>query len=340
MPILLALVFRHLPDLGFTLITLTILSALTSVAILWREGLRILADMAEALDDYRARRRASKSHPQARKALVIFLTLLVVASSHRQAHGQESPLPSSPHVNGTPLANKDDQHIRADVKIVSAPPRDSYDIWAFWISVVLAVVGIAGIYFAIRTLNKLERQTKATEDAARATLKQAEHMMSSERAWVVISSLKDEVRQILRPGKFVSGRNFWWQIQNVGKTPAMIIETQAICIIEQEGVINLPVEPEFWDGPVAYQERILAPGASMDFFTYFSGTNKTIFRGEIVSIGLVSMVAYGYVRYRTAFDDTVHESWFCDYAEATDSKPAPYLFRPKLDAALEYTKHT
>jgi hypothetical protein len=156
----------------------------------------------------------------------------------------------------------------------------------------------------------------------------------------VISSLNDEARQILPLDKVVAGRDFWWQIRNVGKTPARIVETQAICTIEQEGVMSLPAEPEVWDGPVLYRDRILAPGASMDFFTYFSGTNKKIFREEIVSFGLVSMVAYGYVRYRTAFDDTVHESRFCDFAEIVDSKPVPYLFRPKLDAPLGYTTHT
>jgi hypothetical protein len=57
--------------------------------------------------------------------------------------------------------------------------------WPNW---VLAFVGIGGIFVAVKTLRKIERQTKATEDAAVAANRNIEIIVSKERARIRIES--------------------------------------------------------------------------------------------------------------------------------------------------------
>jgi hypothetical protein len=57
--------------------------------------------------------------------------------------------------------------------------------WYEWVTwggnIALAAVGTGGILVAVRTLKKIERQTKATEDQAR-------YLTTSDRAWIIVSS--------------------------------------------------------------------------------------------------------------------------------------------------------
>lgn len=47
--------------------------------------------------------------------------------------------------NSSKVQSETNDHIQADVRVTSAPGKDRYDKAAFWISVVLAAAGIAGI---------------------------------------------------------------------------------------------------------------------------------------------------------------------------------------------------
>ena len=55
-----------------------------------------------------------------------------------------------------------------DVRIISTPQKDAYDDISLFINVALALVGIVGVVVAVCTLRKIERQTRATEDAVSA----------------------------------------------------------------------------------------------------------------------------------------------------------------------------
>ncbi len=72
------------------------------------------------------------------------------------------------------------------VKVVSLPPRDPFD-WITWTAnLLLVAVGIGGIIVACLTLRKIERQTKAGENAAQAAFLSAQAVVNSERAWLDI----------------------------------------------------------------------------------------------------------------------------------------------------------
>jgi hypothetical protein len=66
------------------------------------------------------------------------------------------------------------------------PPKDKYDWIAYAANLLLMIVGIGGIFVAIKTLKKIERQTKATEDSAAAALKSINIQEIQLRQWVEI----------------------------------------------------------------------------------------------------------------------------------------------------------
>jgi len=109
--------------------------------------------------------------------------------------------------------------------------RDCFDKWTLIFSCVLAVAGVVGIIVALMTVF-------ATRDAAKAALKQANHMVASERAWVVVSKVNLTSGSIDHPNGsnqvFVS-----CGAKNYGQTPARILGMNVRLAI---GPINDPEE--------------------------------------------------------------------------------------------------
>lgn len=178
---------------------------------------------------------------------------------------------------------------------------------------------------------------KAAKEAAEAALKQAAIQEVAQRAWLTISSVNRTEQ---------GSMTYWWKVKNASDTPAKIVETQALCIVSGNGPCKLPPNPEFPSGTVQYQDRMLAPGDSIEFHTYWSGDDRMVLAGYEEVPKRVFMVAYGYVKYRTVLDKETHESRFCDYFESSRiNAVAPGLagktrFRPKLDVPLSYTECT
>jgi hypothetical protein len=133
--------------------------------------------------------------------------------------------------------------------------------WYEWVSwganIALVLVGAGGIWVAVCTLKKIERQTKAGEDAAKAALAQANHTIAAERAWLVVEAAMGDFRPI-------AGINmtFRWSIRNGGKTPARIIGTQCIYqMVAGDYLCSFPAEPVF-PNPVEAEGLLLVPGGS------------------------------------------------------------------------------
>jgi DNA-binding protein YbaB len=81
------------------------------------------------------------------------------------------------------LQAEHDKHVEADVRIISSPTKDRYDKAAFWISVVLAVVGVMGVIAAVRTLSlinaqvaEMRRQRVVMQRTLASIRRQANHM--------------------------------------------------------------------------------------------------------------------------------------------------------------------
>jgi hypothetical protein len=100
------------------------------------------------------------------------LSIQADAQPHKTQQASKSVKPPSPVAPVAPqetdlpsLQSKQHEHVDADVRVVSTPAKDGYDKAVVWINSALALIGTLGIVTALITLRKLERQTKATEDA-------------------------------------------------------------------------------------------------------------------------------------------------------------------------------
>jgi len=184
------------------------------------------------------------------------------------------------------------------------------------------------------------RAAKATEDAARASQKQIDHLLTSERAWLTITAVNKR-DCVIRRGALPP---FRWRVKNVGKTPAKIIETQAACQLTDS--YKFPLDPAFPTDTIKVQDRILAPGDIMEYFTYWSDENGQILRCQMEDIEVVWLTAFGYVKYKTVLDEEIHETRFCDdfinglTPEERNGRAIRIRFMPNLLVPSSYTKST
>ncbi len=111
------------------------------------------------------------------------------------------------------IQDKEDNQVNADIRVVSTPEKDFYDKAPFWINLILAVIGTLGIGAAFKTLHKLERQTKATENQVTAS-------HDGLRAW--IAAAVEEIDYAEQPFLPITERRAFYKIENYGQTPAFI----------------------------------------------------------------------------------------------------------------------
>ena len=285
------------------------------------------------------------------KRLVIFAVLVLgfTSAAHSKSSGQNQKGKAqdepSPAVT---IIDNSTRRTQADSSAQKAPESHAeieYSNWA------LVLVGALGVAAAVATLLQIERQTKtgvdaakAAKDGAQAALNQAKAMMASERAWIAIRSSMDGYI----PGVGDDLR-YWWILENAGKTPARIIETQCMYeLIQPEELTNLPSVPNYPE-PIKLSGFLLSPGAKEDYHTFLrtGGDGRPVKKGEIdgeiirgVEWEMMYLRVYGYVRYFDGMSDDPKESRFCDYYvwPLSTRPPRATGFRHLLGVPSEYTK--
>ena len=207
-------------------------------------------------------------------------------------------------------------------------------------SIGLFLAGIPGIFVALRTLKVLSRQarsmrrqTKPIRKSAEAALLSAQAIMGSERAWILV---KPELPDGLRAAPQNQITRFRWSIKNVGRTPARLLETDALAA-RIEKMKDFPPEPRYVGKPLSMNEFLLVPNDSIPITWMIEGDSLT--EGEVAKIreGLsLHFAAYGYVKYLDVFDKP-HTMRFCHrfvvYADTGKEG-----FEPYTDAPPEYNK--
>lgn len=149
------------------------------------------------------------------KSVVLAISLLAVSLAPRnqqnkadQAKQGEQPAPvTAPlmvpeQVDSPSLKPKPAEEKQRDnpiiVSVVSSPKKDWYDKASVWINGSLVLIGIGGIVVAVGTLKKIERQTKATEEAARVAKSNMTALIGKERARVRVDKPSKSL-DFLRP---------------------------------------------------------------------------------------------------------------------------------------------
>lgn len=113
--------------------------------------------------------------------VVLFVSLIAhvdaqkVTSPAPQTQIRKHPSPPAPPAL-QPNTNQEQSGSQGKPFRIALPQRDKYDWISYGANLLLVGVGIGGIVVGVLTLRKIDRQTRATEDAAKAALGQVELM--------------------------------------------------------------------------------------------------------------------------------------------------------------------
>lgn len=252
------------------------------------------------------------------------------SETHKAQQAQNSQQPVSTVANSpieqkdsTALKEKANQHIDADVRVKEMPQKDGYDRAAFWISVVLAGVGLIGVGVGIGTLlflknqtshikrqaDEMERQrkdsattaaeaTKIAKEAAEAALLNAKALLHSQRPWVIVQT--EEMR-----GENAAKTHFRLTGYNHGGSPAFVTSCHGPKIAWlADPDRELPVVPEY--GEFDWDARFILPRHK-----FFLGDEINPWSERRVTPVGLQLVVYGLIEYRDGITDEVHRTAYC-----------------------------
>lgn len=204
--------------------------------------------------------------------------------------------------------------------VVSILPWLAVWLWSIF-GAALVWVGIRGVRSAVRTLAAIERQGDAisrlaaetgqlvrlSADAARAAAVNAQALLDSGRAWIV-----------LEPA--VSGRADTLTVTvravNLGRSPAQIVD-QSAAVQVLDGHETLPESPAY-ESPARddlhpVPSRWVGPSSEFTAYTYYCGSLATEHPQIFAEIreGKKRLVLAGVVRYRDTLSEAPRESRYC-----------------------------
>jgi hypothetical protein len=179
---------------------------------------------------------------------------------------------AQPSANPSPAQTKQD--INADVRVISTPAKDWWDVTTFILNVVLASVGLAGVAIGVSTLRKVERQIRVAEADTQA-------MIRAERAWIVVS-----VQQ--------QGDHFTFIAKNVGKTPARIASVWASPVLARfrDEKPLIPSDDQTAESLISTPPRLLPPTAEYIVHRYTLDDIKRMQQNAFWTVHI-----YGRIRY-------------------------------------------
>lgn len=212
--------------------------------------------------------------------------------------------------------------------VVSALPWPAVWLWTLF-GAILVWVGVRGVRAAVRTLAAMERQadalsrqaaelrelTRLSADGARTAASNAQALINSGRAWMV-----------LEPA--LSGRAETLTVNvravNLGRSPAQIVGHSAMVQV-MDAQETLPETPAYESSagadPHPAPTRWVGPSSDFTAYTYYCGSlaaeNPQVFRD--IREGKRRLVLAGVVRYRDTQSETVHESRYCYWIFGTPS---------------------
>jgi hypothetical protein len=201
----------------------------------------------------------------------------------------------------------------------------------WWLVIIAALTGAAIAWQSMET----RRAVKGTQEAARATLLNAQYLVNSERPWLLAYATGAESENASEDGK---PPRLEWEVKNVGKTPARLVESAA------RFVFNLDEEP-LPDGEAeSHNGRILVPGGTLKFkshwYTMKDGKYRRLFDAPPIT-ALDLLCGFGFVKYRDTFDqESEYISSFCDSCFIGPGYVSGDFSPSLLDEDPAYTKCT
>lgn len=173
-------------------------------------------------------------------------------------------------------------------------------IWSNWALILVAALGAGA---AFQSLGQIKRQAKSTEDAAKAASDNALAVVNAERAWIMVNvQPKDNwIVNLTSQESERIGISALLVCRNEGKSIAWITEKWANAITFN----TIPENPDFSDKGRIQQRAVqpIAPTKSDSSCTLW-------FEVPNIHARRKAMLLYGYVKYRTIFENRDGETRF------------------------------
>jgi hypothetical protein len=160
----------------------------------------------------------------------------------------------------------------------------------------------------------LEKLATAASDNAIAAKDSADALKAADRAWILAKPYLPD--KLLPVGEHRVTR-FMWSIKSVGRTPARIIETDAV-IWRVADMTTIPAQPRYeGDRPMILSNFLLVPKDSIPIYWMIEPAGQGLSMEEVSRIreGTLTLFAYGFVRY-------------CDVYASPHLPVLPHLRRP------------
>jgi hypothetical protein len=126
----------------------------------------------------------------------------------------------------------------------------------------LPLIGIITAGFICWQSWETRKAAQASQKSVKAAERNADILIASERAWMSIKADMKDYNPVY------NRHRFYWQIKNTGKSVAVLISTDARCVV-WNGYDTLPETPEFGDTEIKLNGRILAPNEPYQSHGYF-----------------------------------------------------------------------
>jgi hypothetical protein len=202
---------------------------------------------------------------------------------------------------GSPVAAASDERPR-HIIIDTAPGKDWWDKVYIGLTAALTVLAVLTLTAVSYQAAKTREAAEAAKEGAEAALKQANHTVASERAWIIAN-----VNTAPSPVNADVPVKIFPTFKNAGKTPAFLIEKSESSQTLDSGT-SLPVDPvypmpEKWDGngvPLAPNEVLPIFLRSIEFDR---SPREMFFHGKVFWI-------WGYIKYRDVFGND-RETRYC-----------------------------
>jgi hypothetical protein len=262
------------------------------------------------------------------KGLAIFVLLAAGTIDNSGQENQRSNLtdPNSRQHTAPPVVLKCECSAQPNQQSANPKPPHWYTSPEWW----LCILGVPTLFY-------IGKQARASKEAATAALKQANHIVNSERAWVLILREKTQnpylvpIEKPLAGGPRMSHCIVW--IKNYGNSPARIAKFKFELQIGERRTapprteVFEPKSLEFDKNPLAMPQQDEWP---MEAKLTPEGIIRDEQRKEILENKRRFLWLCGAVHYRDVFDGaTLHTSKICLlYETLTDAKEPFWVYGP------------
>jgi hypothetical protein len=305
-------------------------------------------------------------------SLALFLAILPMQTRAQTEKTQKPSKGDNPAAPVTSVAQKQvaspslqpihQEHVQNDVWVIHAPDKDGWDKASFAVSVLLLGVGIFGVFYAKRTLDKLEHHATqfeklaksaddnaaAAKDTAAAAKLHAQAIINTGRAWIV-EEIDFPIGPLphIREGVVQNAHILYvaFELRNGGKSAAKVTDFR-LRFHGVRSISDLPTEPFYGHNPpmqeLGSDGLVMVPSGATKVPTKtgipLEGTG-CLSRQEFLDIeqGRAGLVVYGKIEYQSLGEPHVNQFCYVWHKGGNTSNDPP---RFRIGGPYRYNYHT